>query len=76
MRAATTLSERIHAAFMQNEVQEGDGSDFAVPDALTPRKTLTFETTTGPYLRLIVSGLKEHEANEIRDLLRSRGWVD
>lgn len=39
------------------------------------RRTLTFETSAGPYFTLVLSGLKESELFEIRDLLVSRGWI-
>jgi hypothetical protein len=39
------------------------------------RRRATIETTVTAYFKLIIEGCKEHEALEMMDLLRSRGWI-
>jgi hypothetical protein len=39
------------------------------------RRLARLETTGGPYFTLIIEGLKESEAAEIRDILVARGYL-
>lgn len=39
------------------------------------RRQMRIETTPGLYLNMILTGLKESEIYEIRDLLIARGWL-
>lgn len=54
---------------------EDDGTGDAYPYELRPRKVATIETTLGKYFRLVIDNLKEHEANEMIDILRARGYL-